>query len=155
MIVGHPRLYLTRMTHDRASARNAPAAKWGKVDGSPAPTERFPRMAHDDDRGAAPRASLSGLSGEVREFRALSGTGWLGAALPGGLAQRPRGDLGARGVAELRQDAANMGFHGAFGQHKPLSDLPVGHCERDERGDFAFPRRQRASRACLRVDAGE
>src|SRR6185437_10768308 len=105
MIVGHPRLYLTRMTHDRASARNAPAAKWGKVDGSPAPTERFPRMAHDDDRGAAPRASLSGLSGEVREFRALSATGWpgaatmwLGAALPGGLAQRPRGDLGARGV---------------------------------------------------------
>src|SRR5438045_4151636 len=52
---------------------------------------------------------------------------------------RPGGDLGARGEAELAEDVADVGLDGGFGDDQPFGDLAVGPAARDQAGDFPFP----------------
>jgi hypothetical protein len=56
--------------------------------------------------------------------------------IPG--AHAPRGDLASRGVPELGEDVPHVVLGRAFGNHQPLSDLPVGQALTDQPGDLGL-----------------
>jgi hypothetical protein len=55
----------------------------------------------------------------------------------------PRGDLASPGEVQLGEDVLDVVLRGAFGDHEPFGDLPVGEALCDQLGDLSLARAQR------------
>src|ERR1700733_15592904 len=96
----------------------------------------MPRIGHPDVHSRPRRmcTPTADMYGGVR--RRLAGA-------PGLALHRPRGDLCARGEAELAEDVGDVPGRGGRGEHQLVGDAAVGQPPGDQRGDLELARGQR------------
>src|SRR5215813_2318489 len=71
------------------------------------------------------------------------------------LLEIPAGELGAGGQAGLREDAPDVAFHRALGQHELARHLTVGQRLSDKLGDLALAGGERILGTCRGGGVGE